>query len=205
MISDAPARQIFVADMVGEAELPNAVALNSTVFNSARLVGPALSGLLIAAVGAGWSFLLNGMTFVAVLGSLALMRTSELHVRARGSRGRGGLFEGFAYVRHRPDLKAMIFMLFVFGAFGLNFAIFISTMAVSAFHVGPEGFGLLTSCMAGSIAGALLAALTGAAEPGGDRRAPVIFGAAYLCGALSPSYALFGVALAVGLAWRRRR
>ena len=199
---DAPARQIFVADMVGEAELPNAVALNSTAFNSARLVGPALSGLLIAAVGAGWSFMLNAMSFVAVLGSLALMRTAELHVRARGARPRGGLFDGFAYVRRRPDLQAMIMMLFVFGAFGLNFAIFISTMAVSAFHVGPQGFGLLTSCMAvGSIAGALLAARRERPSLAVIVVGAAMFGAAYLFGALSPSYLLFGVSLAVvGLA-----
>lgn len=199
---DAPARQTFVADMVGEADLSNAVALNSTSFNASRLVGPAIAGLLIAAVGSGWVFIINAASFVSVLASLALMRPGELTARERPDAKSGSLVEGFRYVWRRPDLKVLLAMLLIFGALGLNFPIFISTMAASVFHTGAGGFGLLTSCMAvGSVIGALLAArrerptlpliVIGAA----------VFGCGYAVAAAMPSYGLFGVSLiAVGAA-----
>jgi MFS family permease len=156
---DSPARHTFVAELVGEADLSNAVALNSTSFNAARMIGPAIAGTLIAAVGAGWVFLINAASFVAVLGSLALLRVGELHVQSRAVRTRGSFVEGFRYVWKRPDLKAILLMLFLIGTFGLNFQIFISTMSVTVFHAGASQYGFLTSIMAtGTIAGALLAA-----------------------------------------------
>jgi MFS family permease len=156
---DAPVRQTFVAELVGDADLPNAVALNSTSFNAARIIGPAVAGLTIAAIGTGWAFVFNGLSFVAVLVSLSVLRTSELHARARAHRVRGGLMEGFRYVWSRPDLKAILAMLFLIGTFGLNFPIFVSTMAVRAFHADARGYGLLSSIMAiGTTSGALLAA-----------------------------------------------
>jgi len=199
---DAPARQTFVADMVGEDDLSNAVALNSTSFNASRLIGPAISGLVIAAVGSGWTFLINAGSFVAVLASLLLMRPAALHPRDRTGRKHGGLIEALRYVGGRPDLRTLLIMLFLFGALGLNFPVFISSMAVTVFHVGAQGFGLLTSAMAvGTVTGALLAA---------RRERPAIplivagaalFGGGYTLAALAPSYALFGATLAlVGVA-----
>src|SRR5882757_1624584 len=123
---DAPARQTFVADLVGEADLANAVALNSTSFNAARMIGPAIAGLLIASVGTGWVFLINAVSFVAVLCSLGFLRVGEFHQSKRAVRARGSLVEGFRYVWKRPDLKAVLLMLFLIGTFGLNFPIFIS-------------------------------------------------------------------------------
>src|SRR6202046_213875 len=156
---DAPARHTFVSELVGEADLSNAVALNSTSFNAARMIGPAVAGLLIAAVGSGWLFVFNAASFVAVLCSLFFLRVDLLHRSIKATRGRGGLVEGFRYVWRRPDIKAILVMLFLIGTFGINFAIFISTMAVGVFHVGASQFGLLTSMMAfGSVAGALLSA-----------------------------------------------
>ena len=156
---DAPARQTFVSELVGEADLSNAVALNSTSFNAARMIGPAIAGVLIASVGTGWVFLINAASFVAVLCSLGFLRVSELHRSRRAVRTRGSLAEGFRYVWKRPDLKAVLLMLFLIGTFGLNFPIFISTMSVTVFHAGASQYGLLTSIMAiGSVAGALLAA-----------------------------------------------
>ncbi len=156
---DSPARQTFVSDLVGEADLSNAVGLNSTSFNAARMIGPAVAGVLIASVGTGWVFLINAMSFVAVLCSLRLLRTSELHLKPRAVRTRGSFVEGFKYVWKRPDLKAALLMLFLIGTFGLNFPIFISTMSVTAFHAGASQYGLLSSTMAiGSVTGALLAA-----------------------------------------------
>src|SRR5206468_2010583 len=114
---DAPARQTFVSELVGEADLSNAVALNSTSFNAARMIGPAVAGTLIAAVGAGWVFLVNAASFVAVLVSLGALRVSELHREPRAHRGRGSLADGFRYVAGRPDLLAVLLMLFLIGTF----------------------------------------------------------------------------------------
>ena len=195
---DAPARQTFVAEMVGEDDLTNAVGLNSTSFNASRLIGPALAGLLIAAVGSGWVFVINALSFVAVIGSLLAMRTAELHAPNRAARTRGGLAEGLRYVARRLDLRVLLVMLFVFGALGLNAPIFISTTADLVFHTGSSGFGLLTSAMAaGSLTGALLAA-------GRERPSiPVIaagafvFGCAYAVAAWAPDYLLFAALLVV--------
>jgi len=156
---DAPARQTFVAELVGEADLSNAVALNSTSFNAARMIGPAAAGVLISALGSGWVFLINAASYAAVLCSLALLRVADLHRKGRAVRTRGSFAEGFRYVWKRPDLKAVLLMLFLVSTFGFNFQIFISTMSVSAFHAGAGQYGLLMSTMAiGSVAGALLSA-----------------------------------------------
>lgn len=139
---DAPVRQTFVAELVGDGELSNAIALNSTSFNAARMVGPAVAGIVIASIGTGWAFLLNAASFMAVLCSLAMLRSSELRPNARAHRAPGGMTEGFRYVWARSDLRAIMIMLFLIGTFGLNFPIFISTMAVSVFHTDARGFGL---------------------------------------------------------------
>src|SRR6202042_1049037 len=122
---DAPARQTFVSELVVEADLSNAVGLNSTSFNAARMIGPAIAGTLIAAVGSGWVFMINAASFAAVLCSLALLRIDELHPQARAVRTRGSFVEGFRYVWRRPDLRVILVMLFLIGTFGMNFQIFI--------------------------------------------------------------------------------
>ena len=156
---DAPVRQTFVAEMVGDGDLPNAVALNSTSFNAAQMIGPAVAGLLIAKVGIGWAFLLNGLSFGAVLISMYFFRLSELHASVRANRTTSGFQEGLRYVWSHRDLRTILIMLFLIGTFGLNFPIFISTMAVNVFHSDARGFGLLSSNMAiGTLSGALLAA-----------------------------------------------
>lgn len=195
---DAPVRQTFVAELVGDADLPNAVALNSTSFNAARMIGPAVAGLVIASIGTGWAFLLNGASFAAVVASLFLLRVSALRTNARAHRTKGSLTGGLRYVWGRSDLKAILVMLFLIGTFGLNFPIFISTMAVSVFHTDARGYGLLSSIMAiGTVSGALLAAgrdrprfvslLTGAA----------IFGIGCTLAAIAPGYGFFAGALVV--------
>jgi len=93
---DSPARQTFACELVGEADLHNAVALDSTSFNAARMIGPAIAGILIATVGSGWVFLINAASFAAVLGSLGLLRIDELHLGHRAPRTKGSLLEGFA-------------------------------------------------------------------------------------------------------------
>ena len=118
---DAPARQTFVSDLVVEADLSNAVALNSTSFNAARLIGPAVAGILIASVGSGWVFLINAASFAAVLCSLSFLRTDEMHPRIKALRTRGSFAEGFRYVWKRPDLKAALTMLFLIGTVRAKF------------------------------------------------------------------------------------
>jgi MFS family permease len=195
---DSPARQTFVSELVSGPNLSNAVGLNSTSFNAARLVGPAVAGVLIAAVGTGWVFIINAATFAAVLASLFLIRPSELHRSTRQPRKPSDFIDGFRYVLKRPDLKVMLLMFFLIGTFGANFQIFLSTMSVSVFHVGAGVYGLLSSAMAvGSVAGALLAArrekprlsllLVGAA----------VFGVGLSLAALSPNYLLFALALVI--------
>ncbi len=195
---DSPARQTFVSDLVGEADLSNAVALNSTSFNAARMIGPAVAGLLIASVGTGWVFLINALSFVAVLFSLRTLRLSELNLKPRATRTRGSFVEGFKYVWTRPDLKAALLMLFLIGTFGLNFPIFISTMSVTAFHAGASQYGVLSSTMAiGSVTGALLAARRSKPRMALLLGAAAVFGVGCTVAALMPNYVLFGLALVV--------
>lgn len=195
---DAPARQTFVSDLVGEEDLPNAVALNSTSFNAARLVGPGVAGALIAGVGTGWVFLLNALSFAAVLTSLGLLRRSELHGASAARRARGKLLDGFRYVWARADLRSVLFMLFLIGTFGLNFPIFISAMAVTVFHSGAHEFGLLTSLMAvGSVAGALSSARRERPRLGLLVLAAAVFGAGCGLAGLMPGYWSFALTLVV--------
>jgi MFS family permease len=193
---DAPARQVFVSEMVDDNHLANAVGLNSTSFNAGRMIGPAAAGLTIAAFGSGWAFILNGLSFVAVLTSLFFLRIHELQKHERAVKRRGSIFEGFRYVWRRADLRAALIMLAFIGTFGFNFAIFISTMAVRVFHVGAGRYGLLSSAMAvGTMGGALLAA---------GREKPTfqllcmgagLFGIGCFFAAVMPSYWLFAAAL----------
>jgi MFS family permease len=193
---DAPARQTFVSDLVGEADLANAVALNSTSFNAARMIGPAIAGMLIATMGSGWVFLINAASFLAVIGSLGLLRVGELRLSHRAVRTRGSFIEGFRYVWQRPDLKAVFLMLFLIGTFGLNFQIFIPTMSVTVFHAGAGEYGLLTSIMAiGTVAGALLAARRATPHIALLFIVAAIFGFGCAVAAIMPNYWLFGFAL----------
>jgi MFS family permease len=195
---DATARQTFVSDLVSEAELSNAVALNSTSFNSARMIGPAIAGLLIAAVGTGWVFLINAASYAAVIGSLSMLRLAELHIKKRAPRTRGSLVEGFRYVRGRPDLRAILQMVFLIGTFGLNFPIFLSTMSVTVFHVGARQYGLLTSFMAvGSVMGALLAARRAKPHFAFMFAGAAVFGFGLALSTAMPTYWLFGFTLII--------
>ncbi|HEX5488941.1 MAG TPA: MFS transporter [Rhodanobacteraceae bacterium] len=199
---DAPARQAFVSDLVTDDDLANAVALNSTSFNAARMVGPAVAGALIAAVGEGWLFLINAGSYAAVLVSLWFLRVRELHVEARPARTRGSLLAGFGYVWQRPDLVAVLVMLLLLGTFGFNFAIYISTMSVTVFHGDASQYGLLTSAMAmGTMSGALLSARR--PFPGMVLMAvsAAAFGVTLAVAAVMPGPVLFAVVLYfVGLA-----
>jgi MFS family permease len=198
---DAPARQTFVAELVSDANLSNAVALNSTSFQLARMVGPAVAGVLIAAVGTGWVFLINAGSFVAVLAALFALRVKDLHRSERAARKLGGFVEGFLYVRDRADLVAVLTMLFLVATFCLNFAVFISAMAVTVFGADASGFGLLSSMLAvGSVVGALVSASR--EKP----RAMLLLGSSALIAitftlaAVMPTYLTFGFAI-MAIGW----
>ncbi len=191
---DNPARQAFVSDLVTRENASNAVALNAASFNTARLIGPAVAGVMIVLIGSGWVFLVNATTFIAMLVALALMRPHEFIPRAVGS-GRSRLADGFRYVGGRPDLLVIFSMVFLLGAFGMNFPIFASTMALEFGH-GADGFGLLSSILAiGSLAGALLAARRDRARMRVVIFAVGGFGLAMIASSLAPSYVLYAVTL----------
>ncbi|AHG65706.1 MFS transporter [Advenella mimigardefordensis] len=195
---DAPARQTFVSELVGDTDLSNAVALNSASFNAARMIGPAVAGVLIAGVGIGWVFLINAITYLAVIASLLHLRVQDLNRTKRAPRTAGSLVQGFRYVWSRPDLKALFMMLFLIGTFGLNFPIYISTMSVTTFHVGANEYGLLSSTMAiGSVSGALLAARRARSRIAYVLSGAGIFGFGCVLAAVSPNYWFFGVVLVV--------
>jgi MFS family permease len=195
---DAPVRQIFIGELVGDEHLPSAIGLNSTSFFAGQMIGPAVAGLVIAKIGTGWAFLLNGLSFGAVLLSMYLLRIQELRTNARASRAPGAFIEGLRYVWARPDLRSILVMLFLIGTFGLNFPIFISTMAVNVFHADARGFGLLSSIMAiGTMSGALLAAGRDKPNFGSLLLGTGVFGVGCTLAAFSPGYWWFAAALAV--------
>jgi MFS family permease len=193
---DAPARQTFVGELVGESDLANAVALNATSFHAARMIGPAAAGILLAGVGSGWSFLINAASFAAVLLALRMMRIGALHPQLQSAALQRGFVQSLKYVRHRPDLVTTFVMMFLVSTFGLNFAIFIPTMAVAAFHAGAGQFGTLSSVMAvGSVAGALLAASQARPRLLILLVAAAAFGVGSFGAAIAPDIWVFGVAL----------
>lgn len=154
---DTPVRQSFVSELVGERLLPNAVSLNSASFNGARMIGPAVAGVITALVGAGPVFLISGLGFAATLTVLIRLDRARLH--PAGRRGGGGVLGGFCYLRTRPDVTIVLVVLFIVATFGFNFNIYTATMARIEFDKDASGFGLLNSVMAiGSVAGALASA-----------------------------------------------
>ncbi|MFL6067840.1 MAG: MFS transporter, partial [Gaiellaceae bacterium] len=162
LVLDAPARQSLTFQMVGRDELPNAVALNSSLFNTARIFGPALAGVLIAFVGPGWCFAINSASFLAVLASLLAMRVSELYPLTGRQRPTiwKGTREGFAYARRKRTVKVVLAMMVVFASICFNFNILLPILAKETLDAGPRTFGVLSACFGG---GALIGALASAA------------------------------------------
>jgi len=193
---DTPARQAFVSELVTEKDISNAVALNSTSFQSARLIGPAVAGVLIAWIGSGPVFIVNGFSFVGVILSLALIRRAQLVPSPRLAKAKGQIRDGLHYVRGRKDILVVLVMVFLVGTFGFNFPIFISTMSTVEFGKGSAEFGLLSSVMAaGAVAGSLLAARRERVRFVIVVVASGAFGLACIIAALSPTYLFFAVVL----------
>ncbi|MFD9214829.1 MFS transporter [Streptomyces sp. NPDC087659] len=195
-VVDNPTRQSFVSEMVGPGQLRNAVSLNSANFQSARLIGPAVAGVLITAVGSGWAFLLNGLSFLAPIIGLLLMRPAELHRTERVPRGKGQLREGLKYVAGRPELIWPIVLVGFIGTFAFNFPIWLTAFADKVFHAGAGTYGLFNTLMAaGSLAGALLSARRASARLRMLLGAAALFGVLEIAAAFSPSFWLFAALL----------
>src|SRR5918994_434825 len=158
---DAPGRQSLTFQMVGPRELPNAVALNSGLFNGSRVIGPAIAGIVIAAVGTGLCFVLNAVSFLAVLAALALVREEELRSVEKGPTARmvEGLRRAFSHAWQDPQLRLVLSVVTVVSTVGFNFHVLVPLLAADTLHVGPEGFGFLSASFGvGALAGALAAA-----------------------------------------------
>lgn len=198
---DAPARQSFVVEIVGKEDLSNAVGLNSASFNLARMIGPAVAGLLIAALGsgveaAGWVILVNAVSYLAVLMSLQLLDGSRLAPSTVTGTRKHAVRDGITYVRSRPDLVLILTCVFFVGTFGMNFQMTSALMATDVFGKGAGEYGLLASIMAvGSLAGALMAARR--TRP--RLRFVVLAGGAFsiieIVSGLMPTYASFAAVL----------
>jgi MFS family permease len=192
---DNPTRQTFVSEMVPRASLSNAVGLNSASFNAARLIGPGVAGLVIAAFTTGPAFFINALSFAAVLLALSRMRPGELSPAPR-QRGKGQIREGLRYVRGRPDIVLIMALVFALGTFGMNFQMTTALMATAVFHKGAGEYGLLGSIMA---VGSLSAALLSARRQHPRLRILLValgaFVVASATAALAPSYVWFAVLL----------
>jgi MFS family permease len=191
-----PARQSFMLEMVGPEHLRNAVSLNSVLANTARVIGPAVAGILIATVGEGVCFLVNAASFVAVIASLVTLDLTALNPTTPTPRARGQLREGLRYVRNTPELALPLLMMAAVGCLTYEFQVSLPVMASRGLHVGATGFGFMTGAMGfGAVLGGLLVAARGKT---GLR--PLIlsasgFGVAMALATLAPSLALELIAL----------
>ena len=156
---DNPARQAFVSEVVGRDRLPNAIGLNSTSFNAARLIGPAVAGLVIAGFGTGWAILANAVSYLSMIVAITLIDPRRLQKFDRPPRAKRQIREGFAYIRQRGDIMLVMGTVFFIGTFGLNFQMTSALMAQQTFHKGAGQYGILGTIMAiGSLIGSLIGA-----------------------------------------------
>jgi MFS family permease len=201
-VVDNPTRQSFVMEMVGRRQVANAVSLNSAVFTSARVVGPAIAGVLITLVGTGWCFVINGASSVAVVAALLAMDPAALHRAEVAPRRPGQLREGLRFVWSRPDLRIPLMLMAVVGTLALNFTVVLPLLARNTFHGGPATYGLLFSVLGlGSLAGALYTA--GRHEPSLKVliTAVALFGLLMLAASAAPNLAVeVAVLLPMGMA-----
>ncbi len=154
---DMPARQAFIVDMVEREDAMNAIALNSSIFNLARLAGPAIAGIVVAAVGEGWCFLINGISYIAVIAGLLAMRLKPQEARTAATSVFAHFLEGFRYVCRAMPLRTLLILLGVNGLLVTPYVVLLPIYAGSIFHIGAKGYGLLTGAAgAGALTGALL-------------------------------------------------
>jgi MFS family permease len=193
-----PSRQAFVLEMVGADNLRNAVSLNSTMNNVARAVGPAIAGVLIAAVGEGWCFALNAVSFIAVVGSLVTMDRSTLRPSTPTIRAKGQLREGFRYVAKTPKLAIPLVMMALVGMLAYEFQVTLPIVAGKVFHGSSATYGLLLAVMgAGAVIGGLWTAARGKTGSRALTRAAIVFGICMTFASFAPFLGIEFVAIAV--------
>jgi len=193
-----PARQSFVLEMVGPKDLRNAVSLNSVLVNSARAVGPAIAGIIIATGGLGVCFLLNALSFIAVVTSLWRLDVSRLQPSVPTGRTRGQLREGFAYVRRTPVLAIPLLMMGLVGCLAYEFQVVLPVLADRTFHGDARTYGFMTGAMGvGAVIGGLYVAARGTTGLRSLVRSTAIFGVVIAGAALAPNFALELVAMAL--------
>lgn len=196
---DNPARQSFVPEVAGRDNLPNAIGLNSATFHAARIIGPALAGVVIAAVGSGWAILANAVSYLAFIGALLIMDSRLLRITPPTPRAKRQIREGLTYILSQPAMLLVISVVFFVGTFGMNFQMTSALMAQQEFHRGAQDYGILGTFMAvGSLAGALTAARRSVA-PSGRLVVimAVIFGLVEIGSGLAPSYLAYAATLPV--------
>jgi len=197
---DGPTRQAFVMELVGRAEVTNAVALNSMGFNGARIVGPAVAGVLIAVTDSGPVMVMAGLGYIAVIVSLLRMRPAELYLIDKLPRSKGQIRAGLRYVSKRRDLRMIMLLIFMVSTFGMNFQLTLAIMAKIVFGRDASSYGLLTTMVA---VGSLLGALVSARRQNAPRLrllvgAALLFGVSEIAMGLTGSYALLAVLLVPG-------
>jgi MFS family permease len=197
---DNPARRAFVVEMVPPEDVQNSVSLNSALMTSSRIVGPALAGLLVATVGYGWCFTVDGISYLAVIAGLWMMRSEELHRAAPTPRKKGQVRAGFRYASSMPDLWVPLVMMAVVGTLAFNFSVIVPLLVHRTFHGSDGTFTLLFSVMSvGSLAGALMTARRKEITVGNVILGSAAFGVALLVFSVAPSLAVaFPIALGVG-------
>ncbi|BEP11778.1 MFS transporter [Acidothermaceae bacterium B102] len=192
-----PARQSFVLEMVGPAELRNAVSLNSVLVNVARSVGPAIAGLLITLGGTGICFLINAASFVAVVASLYFMDLSALQPSRPTGRGKGQLREGLSYVRNEPELLVPLVMMALVGCLAYEFQVVLPVLAKATFHGDAQEYGFLTGAMGvGAVIGGLWTAARGRTGVMPMITTSCVFGVVILAAAVAPTIGVELVAMA---------
>ena len=153
---DVPIRQAFLVQMVGKEDLPNAIALNSSIFNGARVVGPAIAGFAIAWIHEGWCFFLNGLSFLAVIGALAAMRIPKTEMKRGSESPLRSFVQGFRFAMNDLPIRSALLLLSALSLFGLQYSVFLPVFAKDILHSGARGFGLLMSTAGvGAVLGAL--------------------------------------------------
>ncbi len=193
-----PARQSFMLELVGPEHLRNAVSLNSTMVNVARVVGPAIGGLMIAAVGTGWCFLINAVSFIAVINSLTRMDRTALAPVPPMARAKGQLRDGLRYVRHEPRLALPLAMAAVVGCLAYEFQVTLPYMASHGLHVGSAGYGFMTAAMGvGAVVGGLAMAARGKIGSYALVIAALGYGVTMTLSAIAPNLAFELLALAL--------
>lgn len=193
---DMPTRQSFVVEMVGPDDLVNAVSLNSATFSSARILGPAIAGVVIATWGIAPVFVVNALSYVAVIIGLSAMRVSELQPAHRLERGRGQLREAVVYVARRRDLLLPVLLVGTLGTFAFNSQITLALMAKDVFHRSAGTYGALSSALAiGALGGALLSAHRGRPRVALLVGSAVLFGAMEIVLGVAPSLTAFTLLL----------